>query len=188
MSELYSLNYQYDELVFNSELRAREEHSFYSQDMKSLYTLSEEDYWNTKIDSVKFNFLANKEVIHLQNKLDIKYKTFLKFQEAIDSYIEDKVRHEYIKEISEKSAKNFLYLIPTIDSYSPNITIDADTGYINITFATNDNGILSALITSKSEIHYSRVSRDMKIYKISGVAKIKDSRDLHNFSKILRML
>lgn len=188
MLELYSLNYGYDELGFKSELRAREVHPFYSQDMKSLHILSEEEYWNNKIDSVKFDFLAKTELIHLQNKQDINYNTFLKFQEAIDDYIKDKKIHNYIKEISKESAKNFLYLIPTIDSYSPNITIDADTGCVNITFTTNDNGLLSALITAKSEIHYSRVSRDMKIYKISGIAKIKDTRDFHNFSKILRML
>ncbi len=177
-----------DEFIFKSELKKRKTHIFYSEDMQSSYLQSEEEYWMKTVDSVKFDFLTNKKSLSLQKELNIYYKTFLRFQEAIDSYMEDKDDHKHISDISIKSAKNFLYLLPTIDSYLPNINIDADTGYVNITFTTNDNGVLSALVTGKAEIHYSRISKGVKIFKISGVAKIKDSRDFNKFAKVLEML
>ena len=163
-------------------------HEFYSEDMQLISRIDKEEYWMEKVDRVQFDFVYNSLETSIEKYFDINYTTLTKFQSIIKEYLNDKSTKTNMKNISKKSAKNFLYLIPTIEEYSPNINIDADTGYVNITFVTKDYGLLSALITEKSEIHYSRVSRGVKIYKISGVAKIKDSRDFKHFSKILGML
>jgi len=160
--------------------------NFYAEKMH--YTIVEEENWNLLVDSVEFDFSNSHNQLILKEQSVIKYKTVSTFQKTLDDYLKEKKQKRYIKNISEKAAKNFLYLIPTIENFMPNINIDADTGYVNITFTTYDNGVLSALVTDKSEIHYSRVSKDKKIYKISGVVKIKDTRDFNNFTKVLRML
>ena len=124
-------------LYLNPNYKKRETHNFYSEDMQYSYLPSREESWMKTVDSVEFDFFINKKSPILQKELNIYYKTFLRFQEAIDNYMKDKDDYKHINDISIKSAKNFLYLLPTIDSYLPNVNIDADTGYINITFTTN---------------------------------------------------
>ena len=84
--------------------------------------------------------------------------------------------------------KNFLYLLPVVDKYSPSLAIDSDTGFVDSTFFTRDNGIFTALVTDTGEIHYSRVSKGVKIYKFFCVENINDSIDFKYFSNVLEML
>lgn len=163
-------------------------HSFYSEKMHYVYDMSTDENWNLLVDSIEFNLELelNKSLTLIEEKFD--FKTFVKFEEAVKSYLKEKTNNKNMKAISIKSLKNFLYLLPIFEKYLPSISIDADTGYVNSTFTTRDNGLFTALTTAKSEIHYSRVSKGVKIYKFSGVAKIKDTRDFKHFEKVLEML
>lgn len=152
------------------------------------YTVSQEEIWNKFVDSMTFDFdLKTKKSLVSKDKI-LNYTTFLKFEKAVYEYLEDKNEKKYLKDISKSALKNFLYLLPVFDRYSPNIAIDSDTGFIDSTFNTRDNGLFTALVTENGEIHYSRVSKGIKIYKFSGIAKIKDSRDFKHFAKVLEML
>jgi len=175
-----------ESLLFDSLSARFKEPHFYSQQLD--FKEEEDEIWYKIIDSMQLNFSNNTQEVTLESKLMNSYETVISFESAVSNYLNEKAERDYLKDISEESVKNFLYLLPTIDQYLPNINIDADTGYINSVFNTKDNGILNAIITGKGEIHYSRVSKGVKIYKISGVVKIKDSRDFHHFSKVLEML
>jgi len=164
-------------------------HSFYSEKMHYVYDIStDEELWNSLVDDMKFDFEQdfNNTLSIIENK--IHYKTFKRFEETVNSYLEEQTTNKNMKTISTKSLKNFLYLLPILERYLPSISIDADTGYVNSTFNTRDKGVFTALVTQRGEIHYSRVSKGVKIYKFSGVAKIKDSRDFKHFAKVLEML
>lgn len=154
----------------------------------SLLTHTDEESWNILVDSIEFelSFEQNNQLSLIEDQFD--YETLKNFEKAVKNYIEEKKEKKYMKDISSKSLKNFLYLLPVFEKYLPSISIDADTGYVNSTFITRDKGMFTALVTQKGDIHYSRVSRGMKIYKFSGVAKIKDSRDYKHFAKVLEML
>ncbi len=110
------------------------------------------------------------------------------FDKAIATYIETLKEVKHIKKISNTSAKHFLYLVPTISKYDPSISIDADTGYFNLTFKSKDHGIMTVLITERGDIHYSLAERGRKLVKFSGTAKIKDPHDFAKFNKVLSML
>lgn len=153
------------------------------------YKVSQEEIWNKIVDSMTFEFdlKARKSIISSHNLLD-SYKTISKFEKAIYEYLEEKSEKKHLKDISKVALKNFLYLLPIFEIHSPDIAIDSDTGFVDTTFNTRDNGLFTALVTESGEIHYSRVSKGVKIYKFSGVAKIKDSRDFKHFAKVLEML
>ncbi|MCK9162669.1 MAG: hypothetical protein RBQ81_01385 [Arcobacteraceae bacterium] len=152
------------------------------------HTVSYEEIWNNFVDDITFEFdLKTRKPLMPKDKT-LNYTTFHKFEKAVYEYLEEKNEKKYLKDISKIALKNFLYLLPVFDRYSPSIAIDSDTGFIDTTFSTRDNGLFTALVTENGEIHYSRVSKGVKIYKFSGVAKIKDSRDFKHFSKVLEML
>lgn len=110
------------------------------------------------------------------------------FLEAINNY-----RHEFegisnARKISSKSAKNFLYLIPILNRYHPQISVDADTGYLSVTLSGSGANLLSALVTDKGDVHFSLVESGKRIFKLSGVAKVKDSYDYNKVRKIFELL
>lgn len=142
--------------------------------------LSDNVVLDTKKDSLK-NTESSLPNIHCNVLLE-------KFAYAITEYQEQKSETEHQKNISEKSAKNFLHLIPIFAYNAPQVSIDSDTGYFVATFSAKDNGIFNALITDSGDIHFSLVKRGRKIVKISGTAKIKDSYDLKEFGQVLMML
>lgn len=111
-----------------------------------------------------------------------------KFDNAISAYIKVFDESRNFKIISDTSAKNFLYLIPTISAYSHCVSIDADTGYFNLTFKSKDSGLMTVLITDRGDLHYSLAERGKKLVKISGTANIKDAHDFAKFNKVLAML
>lgn len=169
-------------------------HSFYSENISTNYEyeIDKVSEWYKTIDTIDFDMKTSSICTFTQVEKALEksfgYKTLKIFEEAVNIYLEEKRENSFFQEISTKALKNFLYLIPTIEKYSPRLNIESDTGYINSTFITRDDGILKALSTDKGEIHFSRVSEDMRIYKISGVFKTKDVRDLKHIEKILRML
>ena len=160
--------------------------------------LIKEELWNNIVDTIQFKFEIVNSIIATENKPtqflnfkrmeDFHYNTLTKFEEAINEYLKEKKEKPYLKDISKDSLKYFLYLLPIFDRYNPSISIDSDTGYINSTFNTRDKGIFTALTTEKMEIHYSSVSQDTKIYKFSGIAKIKDNSALKHFEKVFGLL
>lgn len=166
---------------------------FYSEKINIDYRLEKIAEWYNVVDSIEFKIDMSNSTCpfnEIERTLEKKfnYKTLKIFEKAVNIYLEEKKTNSFFKEISINALKNFLYILPTIEKYSPVLSIESDTGYINSTFITEDYGILRALSTDKGEIHFSRVSEDIRIYKISGVFKIKDSRDFKNFEKVLRML
>lgn len=151
--------------------------------------------WLNYVSSINVDFSENslgyKSDLEEINKILYKKNwngSIKKFDDAINAYINASKSNRNLKIISSASAKNFLYLIPTISTYSHHIAIDADTGYFNLTFRSKDNGIMTVLITERGELHYSLAEIGMKIVKISGTAKIKDPHDFSKFNKILSML
>lgn len=188
MNLQYSFNQDIETLKFL--LSKKEKHNFYSEEITIDYELEKEYKWNKLVDSITFDFKIDNSIPILQEfpEKGFDYKTLKIFQSAVNLYLEEKKEKDYLKEISIKSLKNFLYLLPLFEKYEPSLNIDSDTGCINTTFMTKDNGLLTALTNDKGEICFSRVSEGIKIYKISGVAKIKDTRDFKYFEKVLRML
>lgn len=118
------------------------------------------------------------------------FAVLTKIENAINEYNEEQKHGKNIKNFSYKSLKNFLYLVPMIEEHNNilGLSIDADTGFVDMMFNTKDHGLLTSLVTGNGEIHFSRVSRGEKIVKISGVVKIKDNHDFSYFSKVLKML
>lgn len=109
-------------------------------------------------------------------------------QNAIVDYTDFLQGSDNAKPLSTRSIKNFLYLIPIIYPYNPSISIDADTGCFTAIFDSSNKGLMTLLISSKGELHYSFAERGHKIFKISGTAKIKDPKDFTGFNKVLSML
>jgi hypothetical protein len=126
----------------------------------------------------------------LEEQYDIKdwVDSCKKFDNAIANYFKYFNEHGNFKRVSNESAKHFLCLIPTVSAYSHYISIDADTGYFNLTFKSKDSGLMTVLITERGDLHYSLAERGKKIVKISGTAKIKDPHDFTKFNKVLSML
>lgn len=110
------------------------------------------------------------------------------FMGAIKEHKEQKNEIKHMHSISMESAKRFLFLVPVLASHGPRVYIDASNGCFNVDFIGRENGILSTQISDNGQIHYSYVSENKKIFKITGTAKFKDSRDFIKFNKILKML
>lgn len=151
--------------------------------------------WHDHIKKLEIDFSA--EVNNL-TKLDLNHKCFNGdsllnemisiVNNVICDYKKDMEEHTNIKPISPNSIRNFLYLARVLHKYKLSASIDADTGFLNAGFVAKDTSFLNVLITDKSEIHYSLVSRGKKIFKISGVVKIKDTMDFKEFNRVMRML
>ncbi|MFS2324983.1 hypothetical protein U2P60_06120 [Brucella sp. H1_1004] len=145
--------------------------------------------WCDFVDRIKFDFVSDR-IIDATVTDDVSYDVTVRLLKNLCGAIADfqsEVRGTDII-LSEDSARNYLYLIPSVRRYLHNVSIDADTGFVNLGFRSSNNEILTALVTGKGEIHYSFVGRGQKLVKIAGTAKIKDKRDFINFKKILRML
>lgn len=110
------------------------------------------------------------------------------FMDAIKDYKDQQKELHHIAEISNESAKRFLWLAPILANHKPRIYIDTSNGCFNIDISTHDNGILSSQISENGYVYYSLVGQNAKIYKITGTAKFKSSKDFIKFNKILRML
>lgn len=151
--------------------------------------------WLDCVSNLAIDFSKNYEESSIAALLEEQYgiKDWMdsckKFDNAIANYFKVFNENGNFKKVSNESAKNFLYLIPTISAYSHFcISIDADTGYFNLTFESKDNGLMTVLITERGDLHYSLAERGKKIVKISGTAKIKDPHDFTKFNKVLSML
>jgi hypothetical protein len=140
-----------------------------------------------KINSV--NILEDFQVIVKELSLFVNYSNLLKKLEyTIGIYLEKNINVE-LNKITNESIKNFIYILPYISKYKDVlVNIELESGFINCYFNTKDNGLLSILITDKGNIHFSRVSEDINIYKISGMLKVKNKMDLKHLEKVLRML
>lgn len=86
------------------------------------------------------------------------------------------------------SILNLLHLIPFFTVHSPQLDIDADTGYFTAAFETAEQGVFSVLITDKNEVHCSWAEEGFNIVKFTGTFKIRDKRDFLKFKKILSIL
>lgn len=113
---------------------------------------------------------------------------FASINDLISDYQKERAVHHAFKEISTESLRNYLYLYPFLASRSPRASIDSDTGFFNAGLVGKNSSLLNALITDFGEIHYSLVGRSKRIFKITGVAKIKDSEDFKQFKRVVRML
>lgn len=149
------------------------------------------DAWCSFVDQIRFDFHGEHLLSAVMTGEEISTnanRVIRDFCSAIVDYRSDMQGIEHKNEISADSARNYLYLIPAFGRHSHHVSIDADTGFINIGFRSRHKELLTALVTSKGEVHYSFVGRGRKLVKISGTAKIKDKRDFISFKKILRML
>ena len=149
------------------------------------------DAWCSFVDQIRFDLqgeyllnavIAGDEISTNANRI------IRNFCSAVFEYRSDMQAIEHKNEISADSVRNYFYLIPAFGRHSHHVSIDADTGFVNIGFSSRKKELLTALVTSKGEVHYSFVGRGRKLVKISGTAKIKDKRDFISFKKILRML
>ncbi len=150
------------------------------------------DVWCGIVDEMKIDFTRE---YHFLDKLEAGEGAFAEYTGLVSKLIAAvKDYLEHVKEVSQpvsisaESTKNYFYLLPVLLRRTHEVSIDADTGFVSIAFAARDEGLMSALITGKGDIHYSYVSRGTKIVKISGTAKFKHSRDLGKFERVLRIL
>lgn len=173
----------YADIDIAREIRANPAESYFSQERHNNWCVFVK---NSPVDLDKSCSLtedfyrAKGEFRDFQGVLD-------KFSEAVQYYKEQCENLVNVKKLSEASALNFLFLVPVLFKYKLQIAVDADTGYLTTTLHAAD-GVLTALITDKSEIHFSLVGQGARIFKISGTAKIKDNQDLTKFNRILMML
>ncbi len=152
------------------------------------------DDWCSHIDSITINldeeFNPSIEALKLCEITQFDYwkNVLSEFMEAIKEYGEHQKECTQTSRISTESAKRFLFLVPMLAAHKPRIYIDGNNGCFNVDIATRDNGILSTQISDNGHVHYSYVAQNKKIFKISGTAKFKDSRDFIKFNKVLQML
>jgi hypothetical protein len=152
------------------------------------------DNWCDHVNKISIDFSnkfdASTEALALEESGNFESwgKTISEFMDAIRCYkdLENEISH--IHSISAISAKHFLLLIPLLDAHNPRIYIDSNNGCFNVDMTTPDNGILSTQVGENGHIHYSYVSQNRKIFKITGTAKFKDQKDYIKFEKVLRML
>lgn len=152
------------------------------------------DDWCKHINAIsidlKKEFDPSTEALKLHNYTNSNnWKDILsEFMMAVQEHKENQSEFKQTHSISIESARRFLFLVPILATYRPRVYIDASNGCFNVDMTTRDNGILSTQISDNGQIHYSYVSQNKKIFKITGTAKFKDSRDFIKFNKILQMI
>ena len=152
--------------------------------------------WCNHIDSIEIDFQKefSPSIYTLGLCKDVKFdfwqNVLSDFIGAIKDYNEKECELENIShsKISEESARRFLFLAPLLADYNFHIYIDSNSGCFNVDLDTKDNGVLTAFISENGNIHYSYVAQNKKIFKITGTAKFKDSKDFIKFNKVLQML
>lgn len=174
---------------FNSEKKLSHVYSHFE------YPNSEDfDEWCKHVESIAIDFqrefnptVATLELCNI-SQFNYWNDTLAEFMEAIKDYLEQREQLHELSGISAKSARRFLFLVPVFASHKPRVYIDASNGCVNVDVMTRDNGILSTQISETGQVHYSYVAQNKNIYKITGTAKFKDSRDFIKFNKVLQML
>ncbi|MEW9524035.1 hypothetical protein MRBLRH8O_001854 [Agrobacterium radiobacter] len=147
--------------------------------------------WCAFVDTLDMDFGAGNSFPSEQTQNDAAFAQYSKLVEKLTNAIQEYIQHAseaHRMDVSAESTRNYFYLLPLLHRKKHEVSIDADTGFITVAFFSPDNSLMSALLTGKGDIHYSYVARGVKIVKISGVAKIKNSRDFGHFARVLRML
>lgn len=191
-------------LVASQDVVTQKSHKleFFSSEKKlsQIYTSSEYpssndfDDWCSHVDAIVIDFQKDFnpsiEALKLCKITQFDYwKSILsEFMEAIKDYTEQQKEFTQTSCISIESAKRFLFLVPVFAAHKPRVYIDASNGCFNVDMPTRDNGILSTQISENGQIHYSYVAQNKKIFKITGTAKFRDSKDFIKFNKVLQML
>lgn len=154
------------------------------------------DKWCNFIDSFDFDFCkefdSSLKIFDLCENIKYKYweLVVVEFMEAVREYLTQRIelKEESLSEISSESARRFLFLAPILANHNFQVYIDSTNGCVNVDFGTRDNGVLTTLISDNGHIHYSLVAENKKLYKFTGTAKFKDSRDFIKFNRVLGML
>jgi hypothetical protein len=154
------------------------------------------DKWCSFIESVDFDFHkefnASVKVFDFCENVRYEYWQVVvnEFMGAVKEYLTQKseLNEETLSEISNESARRFLFLAPLLVNRKYQVYIDSTNGCVNVDFGTRNNEVLSTFISDNGHVHYSLVAENKKIYKLSGTAKFKDSRDFIKFNKVLGML
>ncbi|MBW9090820.1 hypothetical protein JNB91_23700 [Rhizobium wenxiniae] len=188
----------YDLVSKRLELLSRETKSSYFYGERSRYAYVKNSRridaasWCALVDGLDIDFSFQSQFL---DHLEPNESAFSEYSDlvsrlisAIRDYIEHKAEVASALPVSEAAARNYFYLIPVLFRRAHEITIDADTGFVSVALLCSDDSVMTALITGRGDIHYSYVGRGTKIVKISGVAKIKHSRDFGRFERVLRML
>jgi hypothetical protein len=119
----------------------------------------------------------------------VSYKKLLSdFQEALWEYLEFQKSTDGVPTPSEPSVRSFLFLIPSLALFDPDISIDSANGCVNLSIHRGKFGVLTSLIGSDGRVYYSFAGRSERIFKITGTAKFKTARDHMQFSRVLNLL
>lgn len=149
--------------------------------------------WCDRLNSVNIDlqrcFNPNADILKdLVNQFDTQWLNVVdEFMEAIKEHKELQKTVDHMPQISNESAKRFLLLVPMVAGLQTRVYVDSTNGCLNMDVSNQDKGLLSTQISENGYIHYSFVSKNRKIYKITGTAKFKDPKDFINFSKVLQM-
>ena len=109
-------------------------------------------------------------------------------QQAVTNYLEFKSNYDDAPPPSEGSAKSFLFLVPALAPYEPDISIDSTNGCINLSIHSRKSGILTSQISPEGKVYYSFAGRGDRVFKITGTAKFKTARDHLQFRRVLNLL
>lgn len=151
------------------------------------------DNWCDNLNSLNIDlqrcFDPNVDILrNLVSQFDMRWLNVIhEFMEAIREHKELQKTADHIPKISNESAKQFLLLVPIVAGLQTRVYVDSMNGCLNMDVSNQDKGLLSTQISENGHIHYSFVSKNRKIYKITGTAKFKDQKDFINFSKVLQM-
>lgn len=146
--------------------------------------------WCSFVEKITFDFSSalKMNLTIIDDELNATNHSLIRsFCEVISEYVDDLSSTGKLS-ISVDAARNYLYLLPALSHRIHRVSIDADTGFINVGFKSRHKETLTILVTNGGEIHYSLIGRRNQLVKISGTAKMKDKRDYFAFEKVLRML
>lgn len=163
---------------------------------KNFLSGGEFDKWCNHVDSIEIDFQKEycSSIVALTSCEGVRFEywenVLWDFTDAVKEYTEQRndLKEAYHSKISEESARRFLFLAPLLVDHKFHIYIDSSNGCVNVDFCTRDNGLLSTFISENGHVHYSYVAQNKKIFKITGTAKFKNSKDFIKFNKVLQML
>jgi len=182
---------------WTSDAKEPKKRFYYTDEFKqSFHATDEFEKWCDFVETINIDFKQEhsspNDILNLFKGVSLPHsrRVIKEFLGAARDYLAQKneLIEESLSEISSESARRFLFLAPLLADRKFHVYINSTNGCVNVDFGTRDNGVLTTLISDNGQVHYSYVAQNHRIYKLTGTAKFKNSKDFIKFNKILQML